>query len=105
MKFTIDECLAMLPLPGTENWKDGVWDIQPHESGEISLVFFAPEKTDYQTFHDENEYYFITRGSGELMIDGERFPTAAGNAFFVPAKVPHHFENFTDDFATWAVFF
>lgn len=69
------------------------------------LVFFAPEKTDYQTFHDENEYYFIARGSGELMIDGERFPTAAGNAFFVPAKVPHHFENFTDDFATWALFF
>ena len=105
MKFTIDECLAMLPLPANEKWKDGVWDIQPHESGEISLVFFAPEKTDYQTFHEENEYYFIARGSGKLVIDGERSDCSAGDAFFVPAKVTHRFEDFTDDFATWAVFF
>ncbi len=105
MKFTIDECFGMLPLPGTEKWKDGVWDVQPHESGEISLVFFAPDKTDHQTFHEENEYYFIARGSGELSIDGERFQAAVGDAFFVPAKIPHRFEDFTDDFATWAVFF
>jgi mannose-6-phosphate isomerase-like protein (cupin superfamily) len=105
MKFTIDELAAALPLPGNEKWKDGVWDVEPFEKGSVRLVFFAPRGTDYQTFHDEDEFYFIARGSGQIVIDGETFDCAAGDAFFVEANVPHHFENFSDDFATWAVFF
>lgn len=105
MKFTIDECLAKLPLEANEKWPDGVWDIEPHSDGEISMVFFAPEKTDHQTSHEQNEYYFIARGSGTLVIDGEPKRAETGDAFFVRANSSHHFENFTDDFATWAVFF
>jgi len=117
MKFTVDECLAQLPLPATGKWKDGVRDLEPHRTGKVSLVFFAPGKTDYQTFHDEDEYYFVARGSGELVIGGKtdlaeakadetkRFTAEAGDVFFVEAGVHHRFENFTEDFATWAVFF
>lgn len=105
MKFTIDECLAKLPGPANDKWKNGVWDTEPHKIGEVSLVFFAPERDDFQSFHEENEYYFIARGSGELVLDGERFGCEAGDAFFVTAKILHRFENFTADFATWAIFF
>ena len=105
MKFTIDEMLENLPLPADEKWKDGVWDIEPFRKDGVSLVFFAPRGTDFQTSHDEDEYYFIMRGSGELVIEGERFSCETGDAFFVAAKKEHHFENFTEDFATWAIFF
>src|SRR5688572_4843646 len=105
MKFTIDELLAGLPLPATEKWKDGVWDLEPFEKSGVKLVFFAPRGADYQTSHDEDEFYFIARGSGKLVIDGESFGFDAGDVFFVPAGVPHHFGNFSEDFATWAVFF
>ena len=105
MKFTIDEMLEKLPLPADEKWIDGVWDIEPIKKGHTKLVFFAPRGKDYQTFHDEDEFYFIARGKGELVIDSKKFSCEAGDSFFVPAKVPHHFENFSDDFATWAVFF
>ena len=105
MKFTADEFLAKLPLEATEKWKEGVWDLEPFRNGNVSLVFFAPKGKDYQTLHDEDEFYFIARGSGELVIDGVINVFAAGDVFFVPAKVPHHFENFSDDFATWAIFF
>lgn len=105
MKFTVGELLAKLPLPANEKWKEGVWDIEPFKKGNVSLVFFAPRDTDYQTFHDEDEFYFIVRGSGEIVIDNEKFSCEIGDAFFVPAKTSHHFENFTDDFATWAIFF
>ncbi len=105
MKFTIDEFLKKLPLPANEKWKEGVFDIEPFEKNNVKLVFFAPRGTDYQTFHDEDEFYFIVRGSGELIIDGERFNCETGDAFFVASKIPHHFENFTKDFATWAIFF
>ncbi len=105
MKFTIDEFMAKLPLPATEKWKDGFWDVEPFEKNGISLIFFAPSRTDYQTFHDEDEFYFIARGSGKIVIGEETLSFEAGDAFFVEANVPHHFVDFTDDFATWAVFF
>lgn len=105
MKFTIDEMMSKLPLPANETWKEGVWDLEPFAKGSTKLVFFAPRNRDYQTSHDEDEFYFIARGKGDLIIDGERFSCETGDSFFVPARVPHHFENFTDDFATWAIFF
>src|SRR5690606_10711025 len=105
MKFTVDDMLARLPLPATDKWKDGVWDLEPFEKRGVRLVFFAPRGVDYQTAHDVDEFYFIARGSGELLIGDERHACTAGDAFCVPAAVNHRFENFSDDFATWAIFF
>lgn len=105
MKFTIDQLLARLPLPANEKWKEGVWDLEPFEKRGVRLVFFAPRGTDYQTLHEEDEFYFIARGTGRLVIDEESFECRAGDAFFVAAKIPHRFEDFSEDFATWAVFF
>lgn len=105
MKFTIDEFLEKLPLPANEKWKDGTFDAEAFEKGNVRLIFFAPRETDYQTFHDRDEFYFIARGSGKLVIENEKFECETGDAFFVPAKKEHRFENFTEDFATWAIFF
>lgn len=105
MKFTADDFLAKLPFPANEKWTEGVWDVEPFKKGNVSLVFFAPRGTDHQTFHDEDEFYFIVRGTGDLIIGEERHSFVISDTFFVAAGVPHHFENFSDDFATWAVFF
>jgi mannose-6-phosphate isomerase-like protein (cupin superfamily) len=105
MKFTVDEFLADLPLPANEKWKEGVWDVEPFKKGNVTLVFFAPRGTDYQTFHDEDEFYFIARGRAELIVEDESFPCDAGDCFFVSALKKHHFKNISDDFATWAIFF
>ncbi len=105
MKFTIDEMLAKLPLPANEKWKEGVWDIEAFSKGNVSLIMFAPNDTDHQTFHEEDEFYFIMRGSGEIIINDETTKCEVGDAVFVPAKIPHRFVNFTEDFATWAIFF
>lgn len=105
MKFTIDEFLSKLPLPADEKWKDGVWFDEVFAKGNLRLEFFAPRGTDYQTPHDEDEFYIIVRGKAELIIENERFVCETGDALFVPAQAGHHFENFTDDFAAWVIFF
>ncbi len=105
MKFKADDLLAKLPLAADDKWPDGVWDVEPFKRGNVTLVFFAPRGKDHQTFHNEDEFYFIVRGSGEIVIDGERSAVETGDAIFVEAGVTHRFENFTEDFATWAVFF
>ena len=105
MKFTVEEFLEILPLPANEKWPAGRFDVEPFKKENVTLVFFAPRGRDYQTFHEEDEFYFIARGAGELVIENERFACAPGDAFFVPAKREHRFENFSEDFATWAIFF
>ncbi len=105
VKFTIEEFSAKLPLPAKGKWKDGVFDVEAFKKGNVSLVFFAPHGKDYQTFHEENEFYFVVKGNGDLIIGDENFTCKTGDAFFVPAKIKHHFENCSPDFATWAVFF
>ena len=105
MKFTVDDFLPLLPLPANEKWIDGVHDLEPFEWNGVRLVFFAPRGIDRQTDHEEDEFYFIARGSGQILIGEERFDFTSGDSFFVPARVPHRFENFSDDFATWAIFF
>lgn len=105
MKLSLAESLAKLPLPADEKWKEGVWDIETFKKESISLIFFAPRGTDYQTFHEQDEFYFIVQGTAELVMPNERFSCEIGDVLFVPAKVEHHFENISENFATWAVFF
>jgi uncharacterized protein YjlB len=38
-------------------------------------------------------------------VGGQRVPFGPGDALFVAATVEHRFEDFSDDFATWVVFY
>jgi len=69
------------------------------------VELYAPVGSDPQNPHDRDEVYFVTSGSGDFVVAGERHRFAAGDALFVAAKVEHRFENFTSDFATWVVFY
>ena len=79
------------------------------EQGTMKLRYYAPRGTDLQTPHDQDEIYIVASGSG-VVASGpseaalERRPFGAGDAIFVPAGHVHRFERFSDDFATWVVF-
>jgi mannose-6-phosphate isomerase-like protein (cupin superfamily) len=105
MKFTIDELHARLPLPADEKWKDGVWFTNAFAKGDFELEFFAPRGLDYQTPHDKEEFYIIVGGTADLIKTGEAINCRTGDALFVAAGEEHHFENISEDFATWVIFF
>jgi mannose-6-phosphate isomerase-like protein (cupin superfamily) len=105
MKFSVEEFLEKLPLPADEKWTEGVWFTNAFSKGNFELEFFAPQGHDYQTPHEKDEIYVIARGSGEFVKENERMTFTTGDVLFVEAGVSHHFENFTEDFATWVIFF
>jgi Mannose-6-phosphate isomerase len=105
MKYTPAEFLDRLPLPADEKWKEGVWFTNAFTKGNFELEFFAPRGRDYQTPHEKDEFYIIVSGTADLLIENERFSCSPGDALFVPARAVHHFENMSDDFATWVIFF
>jgi mannose-6-phosphate isomerase-like protein (cupin superfamily) len=75
------------------------------DHGTMTLRFYAPQGVDRQTPHDQDEVYIVTAGSGWFVNGERRDRFAPGAALFVPAGVDHRFEDFSDDFATWVIFY
>jgi len=73
--------------------------------GTMTLHYFVPHGDDTQTPHDQDELYFIASGHGTFLRSSERFAFVAGDVLFVAAGVWHRFVDFSNDFATWVVFY
>lgn len=73
--------------------------------GSLELRFYAPRGHDPQTPHDRDELYVIATGHGFFRRGDQRVAFTAGDALFVAAGVPHRFEEFSDDFGTWVMFY
>jgi mannose-6-phosphate isomerase-like protein (cupin superfamily) len=73
--------------------------------GTLTIGLYAPRGTDPQGPHLRDEVYVILQGSGTFVNGETRHPFAAGDTLFVPAHQTHRFEDFTDDFATWVMFY
>ena len=76
----------------------------------MKLFLYQPRGQDDQPPHDQDELYVIMRGTGVFAIGEdeasmERTPFEPGETIFVPAGMPHRFEDFSDDFETWVVMY
>ena len=104
MRISLSEWRARLPLPASEDWPQGVWDIEALTHGTLSVVLFAPRGTDYQSPHEQDELYVILTGTGLLEIEGTPHAFVAGDVVFVPARAKHRFVEFSAGLLTWAIF-
>lgn len=73
--------------------------------GSMLLRFYRPRGVDPQQPHEQDEIYIVASGSGVFACNGERAPFGPGDALFAPAGAVHRFEEFSDDFAAWVVFY
>lgn len=73
--------------------------------GSLRIELYQPDRVDEQEPHDCDEVYVVISGSGEFVNGDTRRPFEAGEVLFVPAGVEHRFEHFTEDFATWVIFY
>jgi mannose-6-phosphate isomerase-like protein (cupin superfamily) len=99
MRVTAEEALAKIPTPA------GTRFARVFAHGTLEVEFYAPRGRDLQTPHTRDEVYVVVSGSG-MFVNGERrHPFGPGDFLFVPAGVVHRFEEFTDDFAVWVLFY
>jgi mannose-6-phosphate isomerase-like protein (cupin superfamily) len=104
LKIALEENQARLPLPATDKWPQGVWDISPFARGSMSVVLFTPRGRDYQTPHEQDELYVVHRGIGRLVTPSGVIDFVAGDVLFVGAGEEHQFDDFTEDLVLWAIF-
>lgn len=75
------------------------------EREKMYVEIYRPHETDHQIAHSQDEIYLVISGSGIFFNNGTRSTFGAGDLIFVAAGIEHRFEDFTDDFATWVIFY
>jgi mannose-6-phosphate isomerase-like protein (cupin superfamily) len=73
--------------------------------GTLSVELYAPRGADPQSPHSRDEVYAIVQGTGWFRNGPERHPFEPGDVLFVPARVDHRFEDFSDDLVVWVFFY
>lgn len=76
----------------------------PIRHGSMRVGLYAPRDEDDQTPHTQDELYIIASGTGWFVKGDTRVRFAPQDVLFVEAGIEHRFENFTDDFSTWVIF-
>lgn len=98
----------LLPLHEMlEALADGPEAVRVHygiRNGSMRAGVYAPRGHDPQGPHDQDEIYIVASGSGVFLKDGERSPFAPSDLIFVEAGAEHRFEDFTNDFVAWVIF-
>jgi mannose-6-phosphate isomerase-like protein (cupin superfamily) len=92
---------AVTGLPGLR----GERFVERLRHGSLSVELYAPQGRDLQQPHTRDEVYVVVRGHGHFRNGENVHPFAAGDVLFVPAGRVHRFEDFSNDFMTWVLFY
>jgi mannose-6-phosphate isomerase-like protein (cupin superfamily) len=72
-------------------------------SGTLDVELYKPRRIDPQKPHTRDEVYIVARGKGYFWDGEDRYAVEVGS--FVPAGQRHQFEDFSEDFAVWVLFY
>ncbi|HUA81401.1 MAG TPA: cupin domain-containing protein [Dyella sp.] len=73
--------------------------------GSLEVEIFQPSGIDRQTPHRRDELCVVISGRGYFVCGDVRQAFGPGELLFVPAGRPHHFEDFSQDFSAWVMFY
>jgi len=73
--------------------------------GTLQVEYFVPRDVDTQSPHEQDELYIIASGHSNFFRNGEVVKCQKGDVLFVPAGMEHRFQNFSNDFATYVIFY
>ena len=75
------------------------------QHGTMQIKYYSPKLVDKQTPHKQDEVYIIAEGHASFYRDGEMINCTKGDVLFVQAAIEHRFKDFSEDFATWVIFY
>jgi mannose-6-phosphate isomerase-like protein (cupin superfamily) len=98
VRLTVEQVEKTLP-------ESGLRSVAAFEHGTMLAKLYAPRGEDLQKPHTRDEVYIVAAGTGTFVAGEKRHPFEPGDFLFVPAHVVHRFEDFSDDFKVWVVFY
>jgi len=85
-------------------WKPGR-SAEAFVDGDLEIRFTPRPTNGPQAPHRRDEVYIVASGSGFYRVDGKRTAVGPGDICFAAAHAGHGFEDFTEDFAIWIIFY
>ena len=73
--------------------------------GDLEVRFSARPTDGPQVPHLRDELYFVAAGKGRYRVEHKVTDIGAGDVLFCAAHVPHGFEDISDDFCVWVLFY
>jgi len=73
--------------------------------GDLEVRFAARPTNGPQVPHERDELYFVAAGTGRYRVVDKVTAVAAGDLLFCAARVPHGFQDISDDFSVWVLFY
>jgi mannose-6-phosphate isomerase-like protein (cupin superfamily) len=97
--FSVADAAARIPDTAT------LRSIPLFQHGTLLVKYYAPRDSDPQTAHTRDELYVVARGRGVFFDGSSRRPFVPGDLLFAAAGTPHRFEDFTNDFGVWVMYY
>jgi mannose-6-phosphate isomerase-like protein (cupin superfamily) len=85
-------------------WKRGR-SAEAFVDGDLEIRFTPRPTSGPQKPHTRDEVYIVAAGSGVYRVGDRVTQVGAGDMCFAAAHAEHGFENFSDDFAIWIIFY
>ena len=94
---TLEQALALPRTPGrsSEILIDGAMEIR----------FAAKPSNGLQTPHARDEFYVVARGHARYRVEDRVSEVGPGDLLFAAAGGPHGFEDPSEDFCVWVMFY
>lgn len=73
--------------------------------GDLEVRFAARPTNGPQVPHQRDELYFVASGTGRYRVKDSVTSVGAGDVLFCPAHVAHGFEDISEDFSVWVLFY
>jgi mannose-6-phosphate isomerase-like protein (cupin superfamily) len=73
--------------------------------GDLWLRFAAHPTPGPQTPHTRDEFYVVASGTARYRWDGGETAIGPGDLLFAAANTAHGYDEFSDDFSVWVVFY
>ncbi|MCX6023600.1 MAG: cupin domain-containing protein [Chloroflexi bacterium] len=73
--------------------------------GDLEVRFAARPTNGPQVPHLKDELYFVATGTGRYRVGDRVVDVAPGDLLFCAAHVQHGFEDISEDFSVWVIFY
>jgi mannose-6-phosphate isomerase-like protein (cupin superfamily) len=73
--------------------------------GDLEVRFAARPTNGPQVPHPRDELYFVAAGSGRYRVEDKVSDVGPGDLLFCAAHVAHGFEDISEDFSVWVLFY
>lgn len=105
MQFSSARQIKLNEARKTVPTKDGKAFALQFEHGSLQVEIYSPKGVDLQKPHSRDELYVVASGTGWFVVEGQRLQFSTGDALFAAAGERHRFEDFSDDFVVWVIFY